>query len=104
MKIAEMFDLIMGPKFPQESPLSAQLGGSAHFSSSCRSRALVRTLIDPGQDARGTLHVAAVILPKSLDHHRLPAPHAQEKERPPNDQARWPRTPVRDEKELRPTP
>src|SRR5262249_62275787 len=95
MKIPEMFDLIMGPKVPQESPLSAQLGGSAHFSSSCRSRALVRTLIDPGQDARGTLHVAAVILAKGLDHHRLLPPHAQEKERPQTHQAGRPPHPTR---------
>src|SRR5262245_57523147 len=104
MKIPGMFDLIMGPKVPQESPLSAQLGGSAHFSSSCRSRALVRTLIDPGQDARGTLHVAAVILAKGLDHHRLLAPDAQEKERPETDEAGWPRNPVRQQEYLRQRP
>ena len=73
-------------------------------SSSCRAVALVRTLVDPGQDARGALHVAAVILAKGLDHHRLLAPHAQEKERPETDEAGRPRNPVRQQERLRQRP
>src|SRR5262249_26077516 len=52
-------------------------------------------LIEPGQDARGAGHVAAVIVAKDLDHQRLLAPDAQEEQRPEADQARRACDPIR---------
>src|SRR5262252_88189 len=112
----EMFDLIMGPKVPQESLQSAQLGGSAHVGLyarlrfpqsdivSSRCRVVARTLIDSGQDARRASHVAAVLLTKGLDHHRFLALHAEKKKRPEADEAGRPRNPVRQQECLRQRP
>src|SRR5262249_58391767 len=112
----EMFDLIMGPKVPQESLQSAQLGGSAHVGLSARlrfpqsdivssrCRVVARTLIDSGQDARRASHVAAVLLTKGLDHHRFLPLHPEKKKRPQTHEARPPPNPNRPPQALRPRP